>query len=490
MLSRLISLLRRIPAVEWAFTRLRPSPHSGSINDAPQAADDSSAIVADITEAAPALDSGISADLSHRDDGITTVTPVAEDETAISAVAENPVATPTDVSVSDDSSRERPTEVEPIVVEEVAASPVEVESESEPVDAAELISSDPPAELATSVDLVITEEAPVSSVEVESAAIDAPLLVVDDDPSPDVVVDIEPAVAEDSCVTLAGSDVSTVEAHEGSIDCVPSPDVTMEIEPVPASDPAPVAAIPAEASSADTPSVITEEAPVSSVEVESAAIDALLVVDDDSSPDVVVDVEPAVAEDSCVTLAGSDVSTIEAHEGSIDCAPSPGAAMEIEPVPASDPAPVAAIPAEDSSAETPSAITSVVSEPVLESPAPVIPSAPKTRAKVVEPVDRATLIRQRWTETGIRMWNPRLHGTGDATLNIQGRVELLPPAPGETMPRYDKLEFRMLGGQIVCEGVIVEAPESAGQRSFTRLAEPRSPDRAREPVRERQAALA
>ncbi|MCP3410161.1 hypothetical protein NLM25_31835 [Bradyrhizobium sp. CCGB01] len=481
-------MLRRIPAVEWAFTRLRPSPHSGSIIDAPQAADDSSAIVADITEAAPALDSGISAAPSHCNDGVTAVKPVAEEETAISVVAESPSAAPTDISVSDDSSRERPTEVEPIVVEEVAASPVEVESE--PVDAAELISNDPPAELATGVDLVIAEETPVSSVEIESAAIDALLLVVDDDPSPDVVVDDEPAVAEDSCVTLAGSDVSAIEAHEGSIDCAPSPDVTMEIEPAPASDPAPVAAIPAEGSSADTPSVITEEAPVSSVEVESAAIDALLVVDDDSSPDVVVDVEPAVAEDSCVTLAASDVSTVEAHEGSIDCAPSPGVTMEIEPVPASDPAPVAAIPVEDSSAEIPSVITNVAPEPVLESPAPVIPSAPKTRAKVVEPVDRATLIRQRWTETGIRMWNPRLHGTGDATLNIQGRVELLPPAPGETMPRYDKLEFRMLGGQIVCEGVIVEAPESAGQRSFTRLAEPRSPDRAREPVRERQAALA
>ena len=32
VLSRLISLLRRIPAVKWAFTRLRPSPHGGSID--------------------------------------------------------------------------------------------------------------------------------------------------------------------------------------------------------------------------------------------------------------------------------------------------------------------------------------------------------------------------------------------------------------------------------------------------------------------------
>ncbi|MET3346401.1 hypothetical protein [Bradyrhizobium diazoefficiens] len=164
--------------------------------------------------------------------------------------------------------------------------------------------------------------------------------------------------------------------------------------------------------------------------------------------------------------------------------------MEIEPVPASDPAPVTAVATEDTSAATSGVDADIVPEPILASPAPEIRNAPKVRAKATEPVDRAALIRQRWAETGIRMWNPRLHGTGDATLNIQGRVELLPPAPGETMPRYDKLEFRMLGGQIVCEGVIVEAPAQASHRSFTRLAEPGKPDRVREPVRERQAALA
>ena len=190
-------------------------------------------------------------------------------------------------------------------------------------------------------------------------------------------------------------------------------------------------------------------------------------------------------EDPCVPLADSDVSAREVSESSIDSVAIPVVAMEIEPVPANDPAPIAAIAAEVPSADTASVVTHVAPEPILESPAPVIPSAPKTRAKVVEPVDRATLIRQRWTETGIRMWNPRLHGAGEATLNIQGRVELLPPAPGETMPRYDKLEFRMLGGQIVCEGVIVEAPAHESQRSFTRLAEPRNSERVREPIRPR-----
>jgi hypothetical protein len=63
-------------------------------------------------------------------------------------------------------------------------------------------------------------------------------------------------------------------------------------------------------------------------------------------------------------------------------------------------------------------------------------------------------------ETGIKMWNPRIHGTGDVTLSIQGRVELLAPAPGETLPRYDRLEFKVFDGEIVCEGVTVERQHS------------------------------
>lgn len=188
--------------------------------------------------------------------------------------------------------------------------------------------------------------------------------------------------------------------------------------------------------------VAVEEVPVS-FEVASEPADA---------PEAVVSATDA----SCHECADDKVSDVS--ESSIDRDPSPSVALEIEPI--------------------------------LESPAPVVPRAPKARSKVTEPADRTALIRQRWAETGIRMWNPRLHGAGDATLNIQGRVGLLPPAPGETMPRYDKLEFRMLGGQIVCEGVIVEAPVQVDKRSFTHLAAPGKPERAREPMRERQAALA
>jgi hypothetical protein len=412
VLSRLISLLSRIPAVKWAFARLRPSSQGDSVDLAPIAASGSPHIVPEIAEAAPSPDT--SAD-------IAVATAVAGDNATISAVAESPAAAPTDISVADDPSMETPTEVEAVVVEEVSVSPVEEQNEA--VGTPELIDGDPPAELLAKVEAVIVDEAPASSVEVESEPIDIPEPVVES--SPELPANVEPVVADESPV---------------------------------------------------------------SVEAEVAPADApVLVVADDPSSGLVVDVEPAVVDNSCVD---SEVAAQNVSESKIDDAPSLGVAAEIEPIPANDPAPVAVVAAEAPSADAPNPATDSAPEPVLASPAPKIPAAPKPRARVVEPTDRAALIRQRWAETGVRMWNPRLHGIGEATLNIQGSIGLLPPSPGETMPRYDKLEFKMLGGQIVCEGVIVEAPAQAGQRNFTRLAEPAKPDRVREPARERQAALA
>jgi len=56
------------------------------------------------------------------------------------------------------------------------------------------------------------------------------------------------------------------------------------------------------------------------------------------------------------------------------------------------------------------------------------------------------------------MWNPKFHGAGRAALNIQGRAEPLPVKPGETLPGYDKLEFKLIDDVIVCEGVVVDPP--------------------------------
>jgi hypothetical protein len=90
-------------------------------------------------------------------------------------------------------------------------------------------------------------------------------------------------------------------------------------------------------------------------------------------------------------------------------------------------------------------------------------SRPSAGCTIVTPTsddrsERERLIRRRWTETGIRMWNPRVHGAGRAALNIQGRAELLPVKPGETLPGYDKLEFKLIEGVIVCEEVVVDPP--------------------------------
>ena len=74
--------------------------------------------------------------------------------------------------------------------------------------------------------------------------------------------------------------------------------------------------------------------------------------------------------------------------------------------------------------------------------------------------ERENLIRRRWTETGIKMWNPDVHGAGRAALGIQGGVELLPPKSGDTLPQYDRLEFELIEGRIVCEGFVVDPPKS------------------------------
>jgi hypothetical protein len=91
---------------------------------------------------------------------------------------------------------------------------------------------------------------------------------------------------------------------------------------------------------------------------------------------------------------------------------------------------------------------------VLKSSGDFTIAAPKSN----DQSEREKLIRRRWTETGIKMWNPNVHGAGHAALNIQGRPELLPVKPGETQPGYDKLEFKLIEGLIVCEGVVVDPP--------------------------------
>lgn len=293
-----------------------------------------------------------------------------------------------------------------------------------------------------------------------SGSLDVAPIATDEEPA--LIAAAAPVAEDDTTVSVIEEEVS-ISSVEVASETVDAPELV-------SSDP------PAELLTNIEPDIV-EEAQVSAVEVEAVAAPEPAIIND-ASPGVPADVGPVVEELVVIAPVATETVSVEPSELVTEGEPTSVASVELDPVavdetPGIDTEPVPGIVAE-----------------IQPTPAPKSPSAPKARAKVVEPPDRAALIRQRWAETGIRMWNPRLHGTGDAALNIQGRIGLLSPEPGETMPRYDKLEFKLLGGQIVCEGVIVEAPVHAGQRSFTRLAEPRGADRTREPVRERQAALA
>ncbi|WP_245454572.1 hypothetical protein [Bradyrhizobium sp. RP6] len=298
-------------------------------------------------------------------------------------------------------------------------------------------------------------------------------------------------VAENSSDDIRTSDGSSPE-RVADMDAPAPPPVAEEVlASSPDAENEPVAdadlAIIDDASPAEIDSVVAEEVVVSSSDVATASTDvADAVIEAAPSSNVSAEVE-TVAVDAIPVLLG-DANGVAPDVSETRADGNPALVVDVAPAPANGvPLVTAVAPAAN---ESGSVVIEIEPAPALESPAPEIRSAPKARARPPEPGDRAALIRQRWAETGIRMWNPRLHGTGEAALNIQGSVGLLPPAPGETMPRYDKLEFKMLGGQIVCEGVIVEAPAQASHRSFTRLAEPRNIDRVREPTRERQAVLA
>lgn len=490
MLSRLISLLSRIPAVKWAFNRLRPSRQGFEV-----AASDSPAIVADIAE--PALDANA---------GIVVATAVAENKADISAIAESPYAT--EISLGDASSLEAPTEVEAIVAEEVSVAPVDVKSET--VDAPEIISSAPPAELPANVEPVV-EEVAVSPSEVESAPVDAPELISSEPPT-ELPADVQPVAVDATPVLPVEAEDQPVEAPE-LVDTDTPAELPTDLDPVIIEE-IPVSSVAIESLPEEVPepvisnnpslelpavieAVVAEEAQVLSVEADNTpAISLDLVESDDLAsgaaseplPDAIADAEAVSTESAPVTLVEAEVTAVDTSDVAAANDPSPGGAADVVPVAEeAAPAALATITKEVPAASSEATASSEPALVVVPAP-PKRSRAPRTPTRAADPADRATLIRQRWAQTGIRMWNPRLHGTGDATLNIQGRSELLPPEPGETLPRYDKLEFKLLGGQIVCEGVIVEAPVAAGQRSFTRLAEPVKP--AREQVRERRAALA
>jgi hypothetical protein len=295
------------------------------------------------------------------------------------------------------------------------------------------------------------------------------------EPSPVISPDAAPVVAESAAVVNVADMTSTCPAGDSACTPCADSDAVVAAESLPCSvdtarevavTAASIDSAPSGEAGAETAPVMAE--PAATGDIAAEAPTAAHAIGEDEAPSRTIEEAQPIAADAAATDA-FDPAQADAADRPDICIGT--ADVEVETAPA----------AIAEAAEPAAVATTADSEPV---PPPASPTEetrdrPTPPVKAADPVDRTALIRQRWAETGIRMWNPRLHGTGDAALNIQGRIELLPPAPGETLPRYDKLEFRMLGGQIVCEGVIVEAPVLAGHRSFTRL-ERRQTDRARE----------
>ncbi|OKO75488.1 hypothetical protein AC630_24655 [Bradyrhizobium sp. AS23.2] len=111
--------------------------HSGSIKGAPIAADEPQALIVDIPEASPRTDVG--AAQSHDDADVAAAVPVAVDQTAVPDAEESVSAAPSAISANEDSSREVPTSVDPVAIEQ--SSIISVEVEREPVEIADHIFS-------------------------------------------------------------------------------------------------------------------------------------------------------------------------------------------------------------------------------------------------------------------------------------------------------------------------------------------------------------
>ncbi len=478
MLSRLISLLRRIPAVGWAINRLRPAHDLGEIAVAPAAVDQAHGHGVE-TVSTPDIEiaKGPLRDVTVH--ATASADAIDEPDTTSPVVAEQSPAASVEIAADDVCGPALDVEAAPVALAQTSIAPDAIESVTAEMSLGS--SGDRPVE----VEQVLEEpahpvEANLATVEVVATApVEDSAPVPSDDVSA-VSAEFAPAHLDEPDLAMVLPEAVATEPHESGIAAGDVAVPAQEVEVAP---------------------VALAQASIASDTIESLPADTSLIGSDDRSVEV-EEIPEELAQPTEVAVAPVEiVATAEVE----DCAPVP--ADERRPVSAEvaltcpdepalamvQPEAVATAAEEElrSDGEVDHQIVrEVAAELAVAAPMPESRSQRTPRRKTEQPADRTALIRQRWAETGVRMWNPRLHGAGNATLNIQGRIELLPPADGETMPRYDKLEFKLLGGQIVCEGVIVEAPAPASHRSFSQFAEPRHAERAREPARARQAALA
>jgi hypothetical protein len=91
--------------------------------------------------------------------------------------------------------------------------------------------------------------------------------------------------------------------------------------------------------------------------------------------------------------------------------------------------------------------------------------APTTHAKI----EREALIRRRWKDSGVMLWQQDVHGEGLAPLKIEAQTVMAAPARrGQPPPEPDILEFKLVRSfmtgkpvdRIVCEGVVVAVTDA------------------------------
>jgi hypothetical protein len=73
---------------------------------------------------------------------------------------------------------------------------------------------------------------------------------------------------------------------------------------------------------------------------------------------------------------------------------------------------------------------------------------------------REDIIRTAWEERGSKQWDPKIQGRGLTPLNIGASVDMTPERPGQPLPIYDNLEFRLVTAttgnrSIVCEDLVL-----------------------------------
>jgi hypothetical protein len=405
VLKRLAIALRQIPAVEFALSRFKMLLRGRT--NAEQA------VTAELLPPPSdvAKDEGETGTVAKEpSEPDTALAAAVETERPVTSLVESqPIgidaAETADVETANAETAAEIAPIEPDIVAADDGASELTEPQAEPVEANVVVAD------TIASDVVEIDNGEATSVEIEAIADDADETIVEADQVAPVATACEPSETHAEPVVIpdaVASDTDKIDVGESpSLDIETIADETDETI-VEADQVAPIAT-----AAGDVP----EEEIAADEEALPAAAD-----------EIEIEIEIEAVEAPCITAEPVEIEAAEPCVATIDSveAPALGADDVVSPEAV----------ASGQTAQEP--------EPLAVTPDVAVPDALS---------EREALIRRRWNETGIMMWR----GVGQSTLCIQGSTALLPPKPGETMPQYDRLEFRLIDGLIVCEGFVVEA---------------------------------